>query len=48
MKLLIAGAGMIVKDFLTMTKDLENIELVGIVGIEQDIEIMTHLSETYS
>lgn len=48
MKLLIAGAGMIVKDFLTMTKDLENIELVGIVGIEQDLEIMTHLSETYS
>lgn len=47
MKLLIAGAGMIVKDFLTMTKDLENIQLVGIAGIEQDLETMTELSQTY-
>ena len=40
MKLLIAGAGFTVSDFLPITKDLDNIELVSIVGVESDLDKM--------
>lgn len=47
MKLAILGAGMIVKDFLIITKDLPEIELTAIVGTENDKENMQLLSELY-
>ncbi|MEY8353888.1 Gfo/Idh/MocA family oxidoreductase [Lachnospiraceae bacterium 54-53] len=40
MKLAILGAGMIVKDFLSMVGDIPEIELKAIVGTEQDMENM--------
>lgn len=47
MKLLIAGAGFIVSDFLTITKDLKNTELVGITGTTSDLEHMKEYQEKY-
>lgn len=47
MKLAILGAGMIVKDFLIITKDLPEIELSAIVGTENDKENMELLSDLY-
>ncbi|WP_125764240.1 Gfo/Idh/MocA family protein [Companilactobacillus hulinensis] len=47
MKLAIIGAGMIVKDYLTMVHDLPEIELNAIVGVEQDVPTMTELSNKY-
>lgn len=40
MKLLIAGAGFIVSDFLPITKDLKNTKLVGIAGTTSDLDRM--------
>ncbi|MHC5249258.1 Gfo/Idh/MocA family protein [Enterococcus sp. LJL90] len=48
MKLAITGAGMIVKDFLTITKDLPEIELQAIVGVDADLENMQALQEQYN
>lgn len=48
MKLLIAGAGFIVSDFLPITKDLKNIELVGIAGTSKDLSRMQEYQEKYS
>jgi Predicted dehydrogenases and related proteins len=40
MKLAIFGAGMIVKDFLTMIHDLPEIELTAIMGTPKDLPTM--------
>lgn len=48
MKLLIAGVGFIVQDWLTITKDLKDVELVAIAGVEADKENMNKLQEKYS
>ena len=40
MKLLIAWAGLIVSDFLPITKDLKNTKLVGIAGTTSDLDRM--------
>lgn len=47
MKLLIAGAGFIVSDFLPITKDLKEIELVGIAGVPNDLERMQDYQAKY-
>lgn len=47
MKLLIAGAGFIVSDFLTITKDLKNTELVGITGTTSDLEHIKEYQKKY-
>ncbi|GAA3627913.1 Gfo/Idh/MocA family oxidoreductase [Lactobacillus hamsteri] len=47
MKLLIAGAGFIVQDWLTITKDLKDVELMAIVGTSNDKEIMEKLQKEY-
>lgn len=47
MKLLIAGAGFIVQDWLTITKDLKDVELVAIAGVESDKENMDRLQKKY-
>lgn len=47
MKLAILGAGMIVKDFLTITESLPQISLQTIFGVEQDLDTMRHLQEKY-
>ncbi len=47
MKLAIIGAGMIVKDFLTISQDLEGIDFEAIIGTEVDIESMKELCEKY-
>ncbi|MFV0559786.1 MAG: Gfo/Idh/MocA family protein [Enterococcus sp.] len=47
MKLAIVGAGMIVKDFLTISKDLPEIELVAISGTDKDKQTMNELQESY-
>ena len=38
MKLLIAGAGFIVSDFLPITKDLPKTDIVGITGTPNDLD----------
>jgi hypothetical protein len=40
MKLLIAGAGFIVSDFLPITKDLPKTDIVGITGTPNDLDQM--------
>ena len=40
MKLLIAGAGFIVSDFLQITKDLPKTDIVGITGTPNDLDQM--------
>lgn len=47
MKLLIAGAGFIVQDWLTIAKDLKDVELVAIAGVESDKENMDRLQKKY-
>ena len=47
MKLAIFGAGMIVRDFLTITKDLPEIELKAILGTEVDISSMEQMTIDY-
>lgn len=47
MKLLIAGAGFIVSDFLPITKDLPNTEIVGIAGTASDLEQMKKYQDQY-
>lgn len=47
MKLLIAGAGFIVSDFLPIAKDIENLELVGIAGVESDLAQMQKYQADY-
>lgn len=47
MKLAILGAGMIVKDFLTMVGSIPEIELTAIIGVEQDLETMQELQRKY-
>lgn len=48
MKLLIAGAGFIVQDWLQITKDLSKVELTGIAGIENDLTTMKELAKQYN
>ncbi|WP_308556296.1 Gfo/Idh/MocA family oxidoreductase [uncultured Lactobacillus sp.] len=47
MKLLIAGAGFIVSDFLPITKDLSNVEIVGIAGTSSDLARMKEYQNQY-
>lgn len=47
MKLLIAGAGFIVSDFLPITKDLPNTEIVGITGTPNDLDRMKDYQNKY-
>ncbi|MCB5950889.1 Gfo/Idh/MocA family oxidoreductase [Enterococcus sp. BWT-B8] len=47
MKLAILGAGMIVKDFLTMVGAIPEIELKAIVGTTRSIENLQNLKENY-
>ena len=48
MKLLIAGAGFIVQDWLQITKDLSKVELTGIAGTENDLTTMKELDKQYN
>lgn len=45
MELAIVGAGMIVKEFLTITKDLPEIYLKAIVGTNRNVENLIELKE---
>lgn len=47
MKLAIIGAGMIVHDFLSFIKEIPEIELKAISGVESDLENMKKLKEKY-
>ncbi|WP_334333393.1 Gfo/Idh/MocA family protein [Companilactobacillus sp. HBUAS59544] len=47
MKLAIFGAGMIVKDFLTMIDDLPEIELTAIMGVENDLSTMKEFQKEH-
>lgn len=47
MKLLIAGAGFIVSDFLPITKDLSNTKIVGITGTPSDLDQMKEYQAKY-
>lgn len=47
MNLLIAGAGFIVSDFLTITKDLSKTEIVGITGTQADLNQMREYQKQY-
>lgn len=47
MKLAIIGSGNIVHDFLTITKDLKNIELTAIIGTTRSIDILEQLQAEY-
>lgn len=47
MKLLIAGAGFIVSDFLPIAKEVEKLELVGITGTERDLKTMQSYQAEY-
>lgn len=47
MKLLIAGAGFIVQDWLTITKDLKDVELVAIAGTPSDEKNMEKYQKEY-
>lgn len=48
MKLLIAGAGFIVQDWLQITKDLSKVELTGIASTENDLTTMKELAKQYN
>ena len=48
MKLGILGSGMIVKEFLTITKYLEGIELTAILGTERSRENVEKLKREYN
>jgi Predicted dehydrogenases and related proteins len=47
MKLAIIGSGMIVHDFLTITKDLKNTELTAIIGTERSLDTLQELKAQY-
>lgn len=47
MKLLIAGAGFIVSDFLQITKDLPKTDIVGITGTPSDLDQMKEYQNKY-
>lgn len=47
MKLAIIGSGMIVHDFLTITKDLKDTELTAIIGTEKSLDILHELKAKY-
>lgn len=47
MKLLIAGAGFIVQDWLTITQHLKDVDLVASAGVEADKENMGKLQSKY-
>ncbi len=47
MKLLIAGSGFIVSDFLPITKDLKNIELTGITATTHSLDRMKQYQKDY-
>lgn len=47
MKLLIAGSGFIVQDFLPITKDLKNIELAGITATSHSLDRMQQYQKDY-
>lgn len=47
MKLLIAGAGFIVSDFLPIVKEVEKLELVGITGTVRDLKTMQAYQAEY-
>lgn len=47
MKLLIAGAGFIVSDFLPITKDLPKTDIVGITGTPNDLDRMKEYQNKY-
>lgn len=47
MKLLIAGAGFIVSDFLPIAKEVKKLELVGITGTEIDLKTMQAYQAEY-
>lgn len=47
MKLLIAGAGFIVSDFLPITKDLPKTDIVGITGTPNDLDQMKEYQNKY-
>lgn len=47
MKLLIAGAGFIVSDFLPIAKEVEKLELVDITGTERDLKTMQSYQAEY-
>ncbi|WP_412989653.1 Gfo/Idh/MocA family protein [Pediococcus siamensis] len=48
MKLAIFGAGMIVKDFLTMISDVPNVHLKAILGVAADVPTMSELAQKYN
>ncbi|MBL3529885.1 Gfo/Idh/MocA family oxidoreductase [Companilactobacillus zhachilii] len=47
MKLAIIGSGMIVHDFLTITKDLKNTELTAIIGTKRSLDTLQELKAQY-
>lgn len=47
MKLAIIGSGMIVHDFLTITKDLKDTELTAIIGTERSLDTLQELKAQY-
>ena len=47
MKLLIAGAGFIVSDFLQITKDLPKTDIVSITGTPNDLDQMIEYQNKY-
>lgn len=47
MKLAIFGAGMIVKDFLTMVGNVSEIELTAIMGVPNDLEAMKKMQKEH-
>lgn len=47
MKLAIIGSGMIVHDFLTITKDLKDTELTAIIGTQRSLDTLQELQAKY-
>lgn len=47
MKLAIIGSGMIVHDFLTITKDLKDTELTAIIGTKRSLDTLQELKAQY-
>lgn len=48
MKLAILGAGMIVQDFLSMSHELPEIDLMAIVGLDRDLDEMLELKKEFN
>lgn len=47
MKLAIVGSGKIVHDFLPITKDLKDTQLVAIVGTQRSEDVLNELKDQY-